>query len=207
MNFSIKCETFIRAASICSFFQACVRADVKDKINTVRLENRNGQCFVIATNEKIAMVEILGQTDQADGYTHVKLDEKLLQQCHTESVFNSVLNVVTVEELAIGTVSTTLGYSHPGDAFYWFDETPLDGWRNWFPEEVLVESKGAMHWDVHQVELLMKSSPSGHVIFPEFIDTSQPVILRDVKSENWAGLFIPSDENAISKKATRPEWV
>lgn len=207
MNFSIKCQTFIRFASICSFFEPSTRPDVKEKINTVRLENKNGKCYAIATNEKIAAVEFLHNTDQPDGYIHLVLDEGLLQQCKTEMMFDSKLHITAVEQLAVASAKTDLGYNFNGNCCYWFDDSPLNNWRKWIPKVIPAESTGAMYWNTHQIESLMKSSPSGHVIFPEFINATQPVLVRDIKDPNWFGLFIPENITAGARQAELPDWI
>ena len=101
MNFSIKCQTFVRFATICSFFEPSTRQDVKEKINTVRLENKGGLSFIIATNEKIAAIEYIGSTDQPDGHAHVILDEALLNQCRTEMMYDSNLHIACVEQFKV----------------------------------------------------------------------------------------------------------
>jgi hypothetical protein len=65
-----------------------------------------------------------------------------------------------------------------------------------------------MYWDLFQIEALIKSSPSGGVVFPEFIDSSKPVMIRDSLKPNWAGVFIPdvSKGSTKHKPAEIPEW-
>ena len=205
MNFSIKCETFVRLASVCSFFPSTTRQDIKEKINTVRIENRNGQSFGVVTNEKTAVVEFLHNTDQPDGYIHLILDPKLIEQCEIEKQYNSDLMITTVQEMALGSATTTMGYSHKSNPCYWFEDSPLNEWRTWAPETQPKKSINAMYWDAGLVETLVKSSPSGCVCFPEFIDARQPLIIRDVKSPHWVGLFRPSVLEPF-KPAELPEW-
>jgi hypothetical protein len=58
MQFQIKCETFLRLASICNFFESHTPHDVKEKCNTVRLEITKGKVFAIATNVKLRRLNI-----------------------------------------------------------------------------------------------------------------------------------------------------
>ena len=206
MNFSIKCQTFVRLTSVCNFFEPTTRADVREKINTLRLENKDGKCFAIATNEKIAVVEFLHNTDQPDGCIHVIRDEALIKQCEIEMQFDSNLHFTAVKEIAVATAKTDLGYSHPENCCYWWDDTPLNNWRNWAPSDNPAESTGAMYWNINHIETLVRSSPSGQIVFPEFINSSQPLVLRDRKSPNWAGLFIPDAGDGLVKQAEIPEW-
>jgi len=207
MNFTIKCQTFARLASICQFFEPSTRVDVREKINTVRLENKDGKCFAIATNEKIAVIEFLHNTDQEDGYAHLVLDPALIKQCEVEMLYDSNLHITVVEQIAVASAKTDLGYAHPGNCCYWFDDSPLNQWRNWLPTVKPAESTGAMYWDTHQVETLVKASPSGQITFPEFINSADPVIIRDTRSPDWVGLFIPNNSDTLIKPAELPEWL
>tara|TARA_R110000851_G_scaffold250706_1_gene403207 strand:+ start:692 stop:1276 length:585 start_codon:yes stop_codon:yes gene_type:complete len=193
-------------ASICNHFEPDIRPDVKEKINTVRIENKGGKCFAVATNEKIAAVEYLHNTDQPDGYVHIILDPALLKQCEIEMTLDSDIYITAVEQIAVATAKTTLGYTQAGNCCYWFDDSPLNDWSSWFPEDVATESQGAMCWNSFHVEVLVKSSPSGEISFPEFINVNNPVILRDTKSPNWVGLFIPVSYDTI-KPAVKPDWI
>lgn len=202
MKFNIKCETLLRLSSVTSYFEPNMRPDVKEKINTIRLQNISGKCTAVVTNEIIAVVEFLNFTDQPDGYVDLILSNELIQQCETENSFGSKIHINSTPDLAITTLSTDLGWQFKGNASHWFDESPLDKWKNWFPEPS-GETTGVMQWDAYQVETLAKSSPSGQVVFPEFIDLEKPVILRDIKSSNWVGSFMPTGD---SKPAKLPDW-
>lgn len=207
MNFSIKCQTFARLANICHFFEPSTRQDIIQKINTLRIENKNGKSFAVATNEKIAVAEFLHTTEQPDGYVHVVLHPELIKQCEIEMQYDSNLHFTVIQEIAVATATTDLGYTFPSNACYWFEDSPLNDWRNWFPEMQLAESQGAMYWNANHLETLVKSSPSGQIAFPEFINTSNPVLLRDIKSPNWVGVFIPENTvGQITKAAILPDW-
>ncbi len=207
MDLSIKCETYLRFAQICKFFDPSIKPEVKEKINTVRIEVKNGKVFAIATNEKIAAVEFLYNTEHQDASIHLIIDDSIIQQCETEKMFDSSLTISVFQEIAVATLKSDLGYTHVGECCHWFDETPLDNWASWFPDTEYKKSKGAMYWDVGQVEALMCSCPSGFITFPEFIDANSPVLIRDVKNPNWAGVFIPSHPSEPSTKAKKPDWI
>lgn len=209
MQFQIKCETFIRLASICNFFESHTPHDIKEKCNTVRLEITNGKVFAIATNVKIAVIEYLGQTVEKDGTAHVILDPQILERCKAETWFDGIVNVNTIPEIAIANISTSGGWVYPGNGCYWFDETPLNNWREWVSDKPAKASKGIMWWNLYYVESLLRSSKSGKVIFPQFIDTEEPVLLRDRENPNWVGLFLADPtpyEDKVIQPAMLPEW-
>jgi len=103
-----------------------------------------------------------------------------------------------VKEIAVATAKTDLGYSHPENCCYWWDDTPLNNWRNWAPSDNPAESTGAMYWNINHIETLVRSSPSGQIVFPEFINSSQPawVTLRKYLAENgkYLALFALEDD-------------
>lgn len=208
MKFDIKCATFVRLASICNFFEPTTPQEIRDKIRTVRLEAVNGNMLAIACNQKIAAIELIGRApSNQNDVAHVILDPAIINQCKAESFMDGVLTINTIPEIATGMAQTSSGWSFPGNACYWFDETPLNDWRKWAPDTIAEESKYVMYWNLYHVQALMESSPSGKVIFPEFIDTMQPIVLRDYNNPNWVGLFIPRKEESPQKiPAQLPDW-
>jgi len=210
MLFHIKCSTFVRLASVCNFFEPSCDDEIRTKLNTVRLENHNGKTIAIVCNNKIAAIEVVN-TDAAlvNGVAHVVLDPVLLQQCQAESFLDGVLTINTTPEIAIAMASTSSGWQYVGNACYWFDQTPLDGWRDLAPKQPATANKGIMWWNTYHIETLLKSSPSGKVFFPAFTDVKQPTVLNDYGSPHWVGLFIPDPEpyeSAPTIPASLPEW-
>lgn len=210
MKFEIKCATFARLAAICGFFESHTPQEIKEKCSTVRLEIANGKVFAIATNVKIAAIELVGNAPLDHvGVAHVIVDQTIIDQCKAESWFDGVLTIQTVPEIAIATATTTSGWAYKGNACHWFDETPLDNWRAWAPEKMATKSTGAMWWNLFYVEALLQSAVSGKVVFPEFIDVKEPVVLRDRDNPNWVGLFLADPtpyEQKITEPARLPEW-
>jgi hypothetical protein len=173
------------------------------------LEISNGKVFAIATNVKIAAIEYLGQTVEKDGVAHVILDPQILERCKAESWMDGSLIVNTIPEIALGNLTTTNNWAFNGNACHWFEETPLNDWRKWADDKPAKISKGIMWWNLYYVESLLRSSKSGKVIFPQHIDTEQPVILRDRENPNWVGLFMADPtpyEDRVIQPATLPEW-
>lgn len=207
-TYSIKSSTLHRIASICNFFESTVSEELKTKINTVRLENKNGESFAVATNQKIASIEYLGKTDKSDGAAHLILSKNFLQQLLAESATDYIITVTTVPQIAISTLQSTSNFMLL-DCCHWWDDndTPLKNWRDWGCSSANI-NKGVMYWNLFYVESLIKSSPSGKVIFPEFINVEQPIVLRDYYYPEWVGLFIPqiSKDIKINEGADLPEW-
>lgn len=205
-NFTIKCETVSRLANVCSYFSPRVDEELKEKINVLRIENTENDSLAIITNQAVACVERIGDSQGQTGICDLVLTDELLKQMKTESPFSSVLTITTIPELATSTCMTTMGWQS-SNCCLWADETPLDDWRNWAVENA-VQSSGSMYWDLDEVEVLFKASPTGKIVFPEFIDSGKPVTLRDRYSPEWVGLFIPKQNKGerITQKAELPKW-
>lgn len=211
MKFEIKCATFVRLASICSFFEPDVVQEFRDKLCTVRIEIINGVARAIATNVKIAAIEFLGYTMPGEnGVAHIVLDPKLIAQCKAEAFIDGTLTITTIPEIATAMATTSSGWGYQGNACYWFDETPMDHWRKWAPspEEIPSKTKGVMAWRLAHVQALFESSPSGQIYFQRHIDAAIPAVIRDRNNPNWVGLFIPSHSKTEEQKlsAELPDW-
>ena len=211
MNFEIPVETYIRLAQVSNFIRKeFVSDEERALLKCVRLENSNGKAYAIASNRKIGAIYYLGAATE-NGAVHINVDDALLQQCEKEKMFNSKIHVVAIPDLGMVSIKTTLGFSMAGNIGFFSSATPLQRWREWVPPEPVKKTKGAMHWVTHDIEALNAASPSGRINFPEFVDATQPVILRDDKFENWLGVFMP---NCIDEKgkvyavepATLPTW-
>lgn len=203
--FTIKSSTLNRLANVCSFFESSTSEEMKSKINTVRLEIVKGKLLAIASNQKIGVIEYIGETEEPDGVAHLILSEGLICQLLIEAASDCSMTLTTIPEMAISTMQSSSGYS-VSNCCYWWDDTPLKDWRGWGTEPA-VENSGIMRWDLHYVESLMKSSPSNNVIFPEFIDVSKPVVLRDFYNPNWVGVFFAKKTGEeVTIPAELPEW-
>jgi hypothetical protein len=208
MRFDIKCATFTRLATICSFFEPeCAKED-RDVINTVRLEAINGKLIAVVTNMRIAAIELIGTVPVGqNGVAHIVLDPSLIAQCKAESFIDGVLTINTIPEIAVASAQTSSGWSMQGNTCHWYEDTPLNDWRTWAPDAPITKSEGIMMWGLYAVQSLAESSPTGKVIFPRYIDAMKPVVLRDKTNPNWVGLFVPRPYNDQQKtEATLPEW-
>lgn len=211
MNFAIPVETYIRLAGVTDHFNQEIGAHEQQHLRCVRMERNKSHTFAIASNKKIGAVYYFGKTEGVDGAMHLVIDEKLRKQCETEKPFNSSINIIGIPAIGIATGKTTFGYEHPGNIATFPAETPLADWRVWARHEQIAASSGAMHWYLPDMQALNAASPSGHVIFPEFIDTNKPVLLRDEMDANWCGFFM---SNILNEKfeviqaepAELPKW-
>lgn len=207
MKFEIKCATFLRLAKICEFFEPECPMDERAILTTVRLEHYDGNAFAIVTNKRIAAIERIGSAPAGNGVAHVVLDPQLLAQCRAETFLDGSLIINTIPEIATAMASTSSGWNYSGNACYWWDETPLDDWRSWSPDEPIKKHEGIMYWGLFAVTSLLESSPSGKVYFPKYINCSKPVVLRDKHDDNWVGLFIPEPFQSTQKESAElPDW-
>jgi hypothetical protein len=208
MDFTISCEIFARLANVVKDIPA---TETRAHLKSVYVEHKNGNAFAVVSNSKFAAIEHLGKVEGGDGSIHIAADAALIQQCQTEAPFNSVLAVGYNDMLKFATAKTTLGYCYPGNAAITADGSPLVEWRKWAPEKPVKATKGAMFWNTENIIAIGKSSPSGRVLFPEFIDATKPVVIRDVTDDNWLGIFMPNravegETITYSEGAKLPEW-
>lgn len=159
-----------------------------EDLGAIRVEHTNGVTIALATNHEIAVFEYLGTTTESDAVIHLNM---------------SAIN--TDHDLAV-TVIPEAYIVMPEDAVLWGPFKALAGWRKWLPRQP-VEQKGFMYWDLFQVQTLLEASPSGQLVFPEVIDASKPVVIRDRFSDAWFAVFIPQLADGVVKAAELPEWV
>lgn len=205
-TFVVQAEVVKRLSKVCNFFDSSTSHELKFLINTVRIENRQGQSYAVATNGKVASIQYIGTTEHEDGSCHLKLTEEFIKQLEFESMISGTLTIQTIPECAASSVTSTSGYIFQ-DCSYWFDSTPLNEWRSWLQNDA-VEHKGFMYWDVFHIKSLLETSPSGKVCFPEIIDATRPILIRDKLDRNWAGVFLPQPNvtDKVAAAAVKPEW-
>lgn len=211
MNVQISCELYARLSAIPLLLNP---TDDRKYLKSLYIERRNGKLYAVATNVKIAAIEHLGQSEGPDECTAIVIDPVLIAQCQKEISFNSSLSIVANPLLHFTSIKTTFGYNHPGNAMVQLPEVKneLAGWRNWFPDSIPKKSNGAMFWTAALVHALATASPTGGLRFPEHIDKTCPVVVRDQESANWVGLFIPrpisdSEDPVAVEPASIPDWL
>lgn len=190
MNFEIPAELYVRFSGVVKLMPINVSEDERLTLKCVRYERRAGHVYAIASNRKIAAIQYLGLTNEPDGVAHIIVDDALVKQCKSEIPHNSTLQIVCIPELQAGSAKTKFGYAFPGNACVFPAFTQLDKWSTWVPNKPLQASKKGMLWTLDLMEALNAASPSGRIIFPDVIDVSQPIMVRDKDDENWFGLFM-----------------
>jgi hypothetical protein len=83
----------------------------------------------------------------------------------------------------------------------------IDRWREIIPTTLPKKSKGSMCLDTSALANIAESSPSGKIVFPEHIDWTLPVVIRDAVDPNWCCIFYVRESNDIHDPATIPGWV
>ena len=196
-TFKIKFKTLVRLQKVLRHFADTTNEETKRELNTVRLENKNGKTFAVVSNHKVGVIELLGDTDQPNSVCHLKVMEWPEEGTAT---------ITVVPEALIGMMTSDIGFNVT-EVCQWFDKSLLDKWPEWAAKDAKA-SKGFMVFDLYSVMTLFESSPSGNVVFPQYIDTTRPVTLRDRLSENWVGLFIPTIDMKKEplKPAVLPDW-
>ena len=169
---------------------------------TLKIEINSGRCYLIGSNDYVACVEYLGESDQSNDSCYITLTPEAVNK---EADVAGSFTFETLPELAMGSTFTTSGNIY-NDVIIWPDSCVLDKWREWFVMSDTAE--GFMYCNLFQIESLWHCSPSGEITFPEVINANEPVIVRDVNNANWLGVFIPAiDDKKLIKPATLPEWL
>lgn len=169
----------------------------------IRIEIKDHKAFMIASNEIIACVKYFGDSFGANEIVYIKVDATFKERMEFESKLLTPVTLETVPEFGLATLKTDKDIS---ESLVYLDETFYDDWRSWFVESS--ENKGFMFWDTYQVLKLFESSPSGQITFPAVINSSKPVLLRDVTDSDWLGVFIPTaKDDKKAKAAELPEWI
>jgi hypothetical protein len=198
-NYTIPCDTFVRLATIAQK----QRHPGSGWMKTVRVENG----IVVASNRALLVVERLDPTLMVPGIVHIHADATLVEKCRAEIMYHSNLFVAAIEAIGHASAKTTLGYMHPGNAMCVSTEpNELDTWRDKVPNGSDVRAKSAMRWDAELIALLAAASPSGFVTFPQVIDATQPIVVRDPKDPRWFGVFLSQLMYDPQTPAAVPEW-
>lgn len=206
MNIEVPCELYARLSAIPMTLDL---SDERKYFKSLFLERQNNTLFAVVTNGKLAAIERIGENDGPDEFTAIVIDPALIAQCETEIKFNSFLVIVANDTLAYTSIKTTFGYNYPGNAMVQLPEKNyFNTWREWAPDEMPKKTFGAMFWFTQAIYTLATASPTGGLCFPEFIDTTVPVVVRDKDNADWFGLFMPTTDNGEKiDPASRPGWL
>lgn len=197
MEHIIPCETFARLVNVLKYMP-------KDDpwCKSVRLEGN----LAIATNRQYIVIERLETT--APSVLHIPADPVLIEQCAKEAAFHGKMHIVANDMLKFASLKTSLGYQYPGNAGLYLDTlNVVDRWREVIPEALPKKSKGCMTLYTQQLANLAESSPSGQLIFPEHVDWTVPVVVRDAVDPNWCAFFYVRDSEKLNDPAHIPGWI
>lgn len=208
MELSIGCDVFVRLAKIAMSNKLNGQ---RDYLKSVWLEiTDKGDVLAIATNVKVAAIEHLGTIKSEPGKMNVCVDDALIEQCKTETAFDGTITFVNNPVLKFISAKTSLGYVHATNAGVYTDEkNEFESWRDWFPDKLPEKTNGGIFSNLENLALLASSSPTGSVVFQEFVDAKQPVMVQDVHEPSWVGLFMPRPDakNRSPEPFAIPTWV
>lgn len=202
MQFAIKCETFVRLNSVLQQIKPA-----NEHLRSIYIECKSGNLIAVATNGTIAAIELLGQVSAPDAHMHLSVDPLLIAQASQEAPLGGSLHVVFTAMLNHAAVKSTFGYQFAGNGAVFPTNDIVRKWRGIIDK---IETPSPMIINAESIANLGYASPSGSLVFPEVIDGSKPVVVRDLHDPNWFGLFLPTffDEGKRIKRnaATYPEW-
>jgi hypothetical protein len=207
MNCEISCELYARLTAIPLLLNP---QDDRKYFKSVYLERAKNKLFAVVTNGKLAAIERIGANEGPDAFTAITVDPVLIAQSQKEISFGSSLMIVANPALNYTAIKTTFGYQYPANAMVQLPaKNYFNTWREWGPDEAPAATNGAMYWNAPTIAALAMASPTGCVAFPEFIDITKPVVIRDVQNADWYGLFmpIPGNEGETAEPAITPDWV
>lgn len=206
MEFTLSCEVFARLSNVCRWMR---EDEDRAYLRALYVERANGKLIAVATNSKIAAIELLSnKADGPDEHCFIMFDPALVAQCQQEAGWQSTLHIVTNDMLQWTTAKTMFGYVHPTNVgIYPNKVTETDGWRKWFPAELADRNYGQIQITAELLADLGRASPSGKLFFPPFTDARCPTMVRDHHAPNWYGLFMITFENQEkSPNFTLPKW-
>ena len=207
MIYTIPCDTFRRLAVVTGNTKP---NETSEFFNSIYIEHKDGDAIAVASNMWICAAEYIGRTTQPNGFINVAITEQLVKQCDVEAPFASKFEITHVAMLNIATLKSTFGFSVSDVLFKSSTVNWLKDWRSIVPKAMPRKSKGTLKIVAEQTTQLARSAPSGRIIFPEFIDVDQVVVVRDSIDPNWVAFFKPDLSNRNPPKITEasiPEWI
>lgn len=201
MNVNIPGELYSRMIEIPKRLD---EAETRRYFYSLYIERKNKKLYVVATNIQIAAIQYLGENDGPDEATAIAIDDKLIEICDKETPHDGNISIAANTMLSYTAIKSTFGYQHPGNAFVQLPENhEFKTWRDWLPDKLPEKSHGVIYWNTYSIHALLLASPSGAVTFPEHIDTSIPVIIRDDNDPNWIAVYKPVRDRVA---AFIPDW-
>jgi hypothetical protein len=163
--------------------------------------------LIIATNKKFMAIEKIWGT-ALDGHVYLRPLPALIEACRNEALYKSQLQINVVPQVRLSSARTTLGAIF-ADCINW-DIAPDAKFNDW---RVIVDranapksAKAPVYLNLSLLEMLVQSSPSRAIVFPEIINIDHPMLVRDVSDDGWLGLFQPYTMYEKYKAAVLPHW-
>lgn len=212
MNYKINLQTYLKLAKLTETVDPRFSKEQSDECRHVRIENSAGKQFALSSNRTVMSVYFLGKTDQQDGFCHLTVDPFVVSTLKALPLHETVLDIMTIPSMNIATISVN-GVTMFADGVATFPaDHIMTNWKTWVERSTPKETIGAMAWKMHNMVALSETSPSGFVAFPEFIDATKSIVIRDINDENWYGVFMGNrvdDENRAytTEPAYLPKWV
>ncbi len=205
MDIKIPCETYVRLSEIPAQLNS---DDGRKYLNSIFIERKAGIIIAVVTNVRTAVVEMIGQQPGPDECFAISINASLIKQCRVESDFQGELHIISNPVLNYTSAKTSMGYSTPTNlAVILPPNNAFQNWRGWFPDEIPSASVGNMYFVGEDILTITNASPSGALIFPECIDVSKPVVIRDEENNNWFGLFMPIKNDEVISYLELPGWI
>lgn len=200
MEFKIDPEIYLRLAAV------SVQPDEEHKAvaRSVRIEHHNGKIIAIASNGKFLCGELLGECDD-EGAVNVTNDPELRKIAEAEVAASGVLLISQVAGWTVARGGET-GKMYALNAEV---EGEYPDWRALVPTTKPTKPNGVIAFFPYVMKRIADASPSGVIVFPEVIDITQPVLIRDKTDPNWFGLYLLTDapNKQTFKAATVPDWL
>lgn len=197
MKITIPTDTFYRLSKAAVSYGA----EIRPHLACVRLEIKDGAIYAVASTSWIMAIEHVGITDQPDEHINIATSPMVMRAIEAaedvtfESWPSAGIATMSLYNATIGAVETMPDIEPMFTR--WFD----------FVAKASTKDKGFIYIEADKFRALIDSSPSGHIVFPAFIDNSRVIYLRDRYDENWLGLFLSGDKDKEAQPATIPEWL
>jgi len=202
VDFAIPCDTFARLAYVTNH----TLQPLNPWFLSIRIENN----LALASNRKVLVVEKLPW--QNPGVVHVPITPEIIALCEAEKAIKSNLHVSYEPVINFASLQTTRGAKlmQGNGAVMCTEPNDFDKWREKIVDiarEPVKKSNGGMYWDAEDMANLAASSPSGRLVFPEFINVEKPTVIRDINDYDWFAVWVPSMPNRLLTSATLPIWI
>lgn len=198
-EFQMPCDTLYRIANAIP----SPSPSLQPSWNTLRID---GDC-VVASDRTFLVAEKFGIG--GEGIFHIVPDPAMIAQCKIEAQHGGRITFTVNEMLGFAIAKTTFGWQTNTNLLY--TGVVDEDWQKW--RDIIKKatpadaSRGAMYWNTDTITRIAESSPSGGVVFEENIDTSRPVLIRDITDYNWIGCFHPLPGASQQVGATIPSWI